>query len=385
MKAKTPIRRALRILSLILALLLFVSFAQTYLLRNNERDALRMDGFRMEEKNSLDVVILGSSEVYADFASAYAYELEGFTSYPYAVASCPVTLWKTMTEDILATQSPQLIVVEINGALYMKLRWLYNNAAFHYVLDGMPLGENKTEALNTLLRDRNDEKETYILPILKYHSTWQDPADLAANLENVSGMRQRGHTLLRGVSTSTAIHEPEAALRKLKGNDRTSPLHAEAETYLREYLEYCREKGLNVLFTCFPHQIEKIKGNVLYANFMRTNTAEQIIAEYGFPFLNLEKLSKEIGLDYTTDFYNTSHLNIYGQKKVTEYLSRYLVEQCGVVPGDHGEAQKAAWEESAAWYDLYSEYAESLLQAGTARTLSETERTLRVLESRKSS
>ena len=91
MKAKTPIRRALRILSLILALLLFVSFAQTYLLRNNERDALRMDGFRMEEKNSLDVVILGSSEVYADFASAYAYELEGFTSYPYAVASCPVT------------------------------------------------------------------------------------------------------------------------------------------------------------------------------------------------------------------------------------------------------------------------------------------------------
>lgn len=379
------IRRLIRILSLVLALALFVSLAQTYFFRNNKRDELRMDGFRLEDKDSLDVVVIGSSEVYADYSAAYAYDLQGYTSYPYAVASCPVTLWKAMVDEILSRQTPQLIVIEINGALYTKIRWLQNTAAMHYVLDRMPLSQTKIETVSALVREGKDGAETFYLPLIKYHSNWQNPSDLAAVYENVREQNKRGYALLRGVSTTTVIHEPEAALRNLKNDDKQRQMKDLAEQYLREFLEYCRDKELNVLFTNFPHQIEKIKGNELYANYMRSNTAVEIIEEYGFPVLNLERMTDEVGLDMKRDFYNTSHLNIYGQQKVTEYLARYIVENCGVTARTLSPAQQAEWEASAEYYRLYRDYAEELLEAGTDKTISETKKLIATLEKRKNS
>ena len=54
MKVKTFLIRALKILSILLAIFFFISLSQKYIFRYNNRDSLRVDGFRMEEKDSLD-------------------------------------------------------------------------------------------------------------------------------------------------------------------------------------------------------------------------------------------------------------------------------------------------------------------------------------------
>ena len=58
-------RRAVKILSLVLALVLVFGFAQMYFWRCNSHNELRLYGFRMEQKDSLDVVLLGASDIYA--------------------------------------------------------------------------------------------------------------------------------------------------------------------------------------------------------------------------------------------------------------------------------------------------------------------------------
>ena len=44
------IKRTLKVLSLVLAVALFISLAQEYFFRANKRDVVRMDGFHLEEK-----------------------------------------------------------------------------------------------------------------------------------------------------------------------------------------------------------------------------------------------------------------------------------------------------------------------------------------------
>ena len=360
--------------------MLFVSLAQQYMFRNSGRDDYRMDGFRLEDKNSLDVVLIGASEIYTGFSSAYAYELQGFTSYPYAVAAGPVTLWKTMLTETLSRQNPQVIVVEVNGAVYNKPEDLHSNAAMHYVLDRMPLGANKIQAVKTLVTDDTDDAICFFVPLIKYHSNWQNLKELKGIAGSVLMQNMRGHTLLKGVSTSLAIVPPEAEMMDLKEDYSEKPLDEEAEQYFRDFLEFCQSKNLQVLFTRFPHQIQTKGTGQLYPNFQKTNTMEKIVAEYGFPFLNMERLFDEIGLDPDKDFYNPNHLNIYGQRKLTEFLSRYLVDNFDLTPHELTESQKAAWEESAEYYERFCRYIEGRIAENTEEAIAETRSLIRALE-----
>ena len=348
-------RRAVKILSLVLALVLVFSFAQIYFWRCNSHNELRLYSFRMEQKDSLDVVLLGASDIYA-YSAPLAYSLQGFTSYPYVVSACSVCFWKVMLEDILAHQNPKLIVVETSGACYDTQRELHNNGALHYIMDSMPF-RLKLQEIRPLLTEENDSAASFLFPGLKYHSNWNDPEDLKSNFLNVRMLQRQGHAILRGTYTSRFAIGLQSESRNIE-NDRTElPLDAEAEQVLREFLEYCREKDVPVLFTCFPHQIT-IEDDEVYRDFKRTNTIGKIIGEYGFPFLNMETLSDEIGIDPERDYYNRTHLNLYGQQKLTEYLARYIREELGLVPREQDAEQTRAWEESSDYYTRYCRYIE---------------------------
>ncbi len=378
---KVYLIRTVKIISLLLAVILVVT-AANYLLFFNKRDVLRLDGLRLEEENSLDVLLIGASEVYTAFSSPYAYELEGFTSYPYAVASCPVTLWKTMLEDALTRQTPQLIVVEISGVTYYSHSNLHNNTAMHYVLDGMPLTLNKIRTVNRLCGEDTDGRSTFFLPIIKYHSVWQNAEDLETNYLDKTLQHRRGYALLRGVSSTPAAPPPPDGVRDLSGDRSENELAEEAEQYLTEFLQYCRDKGLNVLFTSFPHQAGVSDDNAVYDNYKRKNRAESIIRDYGFPFLNLERTADQLGIDPEHDYYNVNHLNLYGQKKVTEFFSKYLVEEFGVTPRLQNQAVEEGWKASAEYYKLYCDYVEKELKKGypDPNPIAETAKTISILD-----
>ena len=167
MKLKIYCKRAVKILSLIVAAAVFVGFTQNRF----DNNKIRIDGFYLEDKNSLDVVLLGASEVYTAFSSAMAYDEYGFTSYPYAIESNPLELYKSQIKEIKNHQSPKLFVIEMNTAASSgkgKDLTVADDVNLRRYTDNMPFSKNKIDTVNEF--SQSDDILSYYIPFIKYRS-----------------------------------------------------------------------------------------------------------------------------------------------------------------------------------------------------------------------
>ena len=356
MKKKDILLRCLRVFTLLFAVAVS-TLALQWLLKNYAKTNFgRVNGFYLEKKDTIDVVFIGASEVYCDFAPGYAYEKYGFTSYPFVTQGSTVKNFTTAVKEAVRTQHPKLIVIEINGALYDEPH--YSKEAYtRYFIDNIPLNENKIE----FIRDHVSENRLeYYLPIIKYHSSWKSlPKGIIWNASVIAD-DCRGYNLLKGIRTKASVHPMDRTmllnLRPDAGQER-APLLEDAEKQLIRLLEYCKEEDLNLLFVRFPHAVLDKERN----RFGRAATAGDIIRSYGFPYVSFDFLFDEIGLDPEKDFYNPEHLNIFGQEKFTEFFSEYLMKNCGITVSDLDPKTKAEWDKCAAYYEQYAELNRILL------------------------
>ena len=342
MKKKLYVKRTVSLLSLFLAVLFSVGLLQEYFLANFDHNTIRMEGFYLEEENSLDVVFLGASDVYQGFSSGLAYDEFGFTSYPLTVGANSIALYKSQLKEVLAHQSPQLIVVEINGALYGDSEYYQKTSTLHYYLDSVPFSQNKLDTIQEVVPE--DLQSQFYFPFLQYHGAWKDLRGHWKYIQEHFAMQQRGYSLLKGcILAPTVAPLPEDPITDLKDDDSTRELLPEYEEGLRDFLQFCRDNDLPVLFVRFPHQMCK----KLYARYQRSNRAGEIIEEYGYEYLNLEKNYEEAGIDLAKDFASLDHLNVHGNEKLTRYLSRLLCTEYGVSPRPLSPEGKKRWENAA--------------------------------------
>ena len=372
MKKKLYIKRTVAVLSLVLTVLLILGVAQEYLLARLDNDQIRIEGFYKEEKNSLDVCIIGSSECYTGFSSVLAYKETGITSYPFCTESNPIAIAKYELKEILRTQNPQLIFIEINGAVYNKDADMIDLPHIHKSMDSIPMNQNKIDAVQTIIPEEN--RAEFYLPFIKYHAAWDDYKKHMKWAKSKFEMQFRGYSLMKGASVSATTSIKGAKKDKLldpakiQNDNSTDELNEQSEYYLRDLLKYCKDENLdNVVFVRFPHIIDKTK----YARFKRTNRAGEIINEYGFDFINLEKNQIDINLDKDKDFYNSEHMNIYGQEKLTKYICNIIQNDYGVKPHNLTDLQKKQWDDCADFYDDFVEYAHQQTDKGTHKRLAE--------------
>ena len=348
MKNTVALRRGLKILSALLAVVVVVQLLQVFVFRSRGRDAIRADGFVMQPENSLDVVLVGASEIFTGFASCRAYEQYGFTSYPYSISGAPVWLFEALIEEVRARQNPQLIIVDINPCSYWDTK---GPAPAHYMLDGMPLSLQKLRLLQALPETLDEPAGSYLFPISKYHSTWSNGVAKYKEVLDLVDLHRQGTSLLKGVYTEN-VRFTQDAYRDVGGDNSTEAMDPVVDGEFRAFLDYCGREKLPLLFVRFPHQIGTADEDVCYTQFRQTNLAAQLVQEAGFPYEDMQAAWDEIGLDPDRDFYNREHLNLYGQLKTTDYLAKLLVEKYGVSAQTQPPQIQADWECSAAYYQL---------------------------------
>ena len=113
-----------------------------------------------------------------------------------------------------------------------------------------------------------------------------------------------------------------------------TPVSAESEKILIELLEYIKTTNYNYLFIVSPYiETEKHKENFNYIS--------EIIKKYGYDFLDCNDYYEEIQLDFSTDFYDSAHVNILGAEKYTNFLTKYIKENYNL-PDRRGEYKD--WE-----------------------------------------
>ena len=358
MKKKLYITRGLKLLSFGLAVVLTTLLLQTFLLKRIDNNTMRMEAFYLEEKHSVDAVLIGASDVYAGYSAPYAYEKYGYTSYPYATQASPANIVLPQIKEVLKYQDPKMVIVEINSFLYRDSE-LPNEASARMFADNVPRDNIWRDYLKDAIPE--DKQIEYYLPIIKYHSSWNEYPWKIKYLNAEIGLKQKGYSLFRGYKTiANEFHcETKIYNDELKDNNETLPLAVNGERYLRQTLDYLKENNItNVMFMRFPH----IVTDSGVTRFKRCNEAAKIIESYGYDFVNLERHGDWAGIDVNKDYYNWDHLNVYGSEKVTDYVANMLQTKYGITKTELADKQKAEWNDSVNYYHMIYNYCQEMIK-----------------------
>lgn len=355
--------RFIKCIALILCVAAMTLFLQNCLFVHHDHNTRRIRQFYEEENNSLDVVIIGASEVFTGYSPGYAYDKYGFTSYMYAMDSNKGALYKSQLKEVLAHQTPQVIYVEAYGFLHSSEDLVYGEPRFRMYIENIPMSLNKLE---TIMEYPYEDKLSCLFPLMKYHG------DLGVAKAQLSFMKKQLFapdipTSLKGLTTYADVYDgPGDAGSK---DSSAYSICDSSKEILVDFLTYCKQEGLdNIVFVNFPRYLEDLDNNSLVS---RVRIAREIIEEHGFQFLDLQEHSAEIGIDEKQDYYNMHHLNIYGQQKVTEYLGAYSMETLGVIPMQQSDKNKQQWEEAASCTEEFYNIVEQEIKNENAIWLNE--------------
>ena len=203
----------------------------------------------------------------------------------------------------MKTQDLDLAVVDI--LMFSKNDEYYDDGVNYTFCDNMPFSKNKLE----LVRASTPESERFSLAcrFMKYHSRWNElkEADFAYNKREMSDYSKGFYVL------PTCYDKAEA--QDLTEVLDESPISEKNLYYLNKMIELCREKDVELMLVKTP-------SNATPDEKKYYNTVERIAKENDVAFVDYNMHYDEIGFDFEQDFFDDSHLNVYGAEKFTEYF-----------------------------------------------------------------
>ncbi len=367
MKKKKYLVRTVKLVCFFLALVLSCLVLQHYVLRNMDHNSLRIDGFYQEDKDTLDVVLVGASDIYTSFIPGRAYDKYGFTSYLLASESITTEGVITAVKEIVRTQHPERIVVEANAFLYGKSDNDKNQAHIHKFFDNLPLSDNKLDYIKNNVPA--DEQVEYFFPLMKYHGTWTEyPARFNLMASNIA-LQVRGYNYLKGFRSTTNILNTKKRCfnDKIATEEGKLPLNPDLEKRLTELLDYCDEKNLDVAFVRAPHYVT----DKTYDRVKRSNQMSEIVTNRGYSYYEIENVAAYLGIDGKKFFYNEDHMNIYGAMIFTDFLCDCLIYGEEIKPDSLPDNQKEVWDKAAKAANRLCHYCDDMIKKGELRTAQE--------------
>ena len=308
-------KKIIKFVSFVLIVCVIVTGLNCFMSTTSDRDTMHIKGYFKEPKNTIDVLLIGASELYTGFNSPLAWSEFGFTSYSICFAAQPGNLCANMLSKALETQSPKLTAIEINGFLrhnspkqdYCKMHTWFDNVGVDD--DGKAYIEK-----NVPQEMRNE----YLYPFYKYHSNWKTPSVCIKNFFCRLFLAFNGVNYTKSFA-NTNLTRKDGKIKEYKSN-----FNDKARQALVDTLELCKSRGLKqVVFFRTPHCLKN-------TNAEDFEKIKSLVESYGYVYANFETSLAEIGLDAKDDFYNTDHLNIYGMEKNTRFLAKYFTEHFDV-------------------------------------------------------
>lgn len=328
--------------------MVFLYLNQVFSIAESEEGKQNFNQFYHEKENTIDGFYFGSSNATRFWCSPLAYHETGLTIYNIATTSQSLVAFKSLMKEVEKTQNPKLFVVE--------LRWLnrgndrIQDAYIRKVTDCMDLlSPYRYECINDSLdyavpgdNDVEDKRLDYYIPVIKYHGRWNG-GELTADDFKLNGPRNpwKGFTL----SPSRSFEQrpqPSAAY-----SDETAPLAPETEKIMNDLLDYCDSIDTEVLFVLSPYPVKA-------KDVGRLNEAVKFVENRGYPVINFntKEMIEKLGINWETDYYNSTHMNVMGAEKYTKYLADYIAEHYDL-EDRRGDPEYKSWGES---YDAYMDY-----------------------------
>ncbi|MBO4915233.1 MAG: hypothetical protein J5449_08515 [Oscillospiraceae bacterium] len=311
-KKKTSVLRGILRTAAFALLFAFLFHAVSTVLADKRfRDS--MAAFYAEPRNSVEVLLMGSSRVHNGISAAQLEEEFGIRANNFSQDGqvLPVT-WYALREA-LRYQKPKVVVLDVYKVIQDSL--IDSPASLHRTTDNMSVGLPRVEMIYDLLP--KGERAEFLFNIITYHTRWKELTAVDFAPADVSG---KGDEILEGT------YQPYEGFAVVPESVTASGAECELR-YLDKIVELCEKEGIELLLVSVP--FTTAEDDDLSRQEVLNGMAEYA-REKGLPYINMMHMTEELGFDFSTDMADMYHLNAEGMRKVTDWLGRYLQQNYGL-------------------------------------------------------
>lgn len=334
-----------------------------YNVEYRENMKYRYEEFLKEPENSLDVLFIGSSPVYAGIAPTVIWKDAGITSVNLATSDATAMSGYYQLRFALQSQKPALVVIDFNSICRDRLADESDSmeASYRKNVAALPDRKLKNEMILQIEKDNvNQSRWMYYFPLLRDHSRWSE-LELKDLISLVSLFTDRFNYYKE--YTKGAFYEVEISEDLIECNEelfeadiKPTPVSEYSWGYYKKIIDLCAENGIALAVVSLP------KGNTeeLIGEY---KALEKVCSENNIRYYNLSSPESwdALSLDGATDFYNTGHVNANGATKVSKALAKILQEDFDL-PDHRGDSAYSAWDDD--WDAFYADYKEVLAPFG---------------------
>lgn len=307
-----------------------------------DREARYLRGFSYEEDNSIDVLMLGSCNMYTSYSPVIAYEEYGLLSYGYTCADQEYCTAYHYLKDALKTQDNiQLVVLETlfltcnptdHREYYNRLAVDYMPASFNKLELIFELGAAESEWMQSLDSSNPGKALTYagyILPLLRYHGR----DDVTIEDDVLYWLDHSNYSIYKGsVPLYTYLENETLAFDYVKNG---TEIRETSREYFEKIKALCKENDIELLLVTSP-------------NHYRWNEEGLAVIEAFAEAQNVSYVDFHNYDDFTiSDYSNTTgRLNVHGMKRFTEHMVEYIEANYDIQRSTLSEENTAKWDEA---------------------------------------
>ena len=284
----------------------------------------KIQGFYAEEKNSLDFVFVGSSQMFTSVVPAVLWEEYGITSYDFGANEQPMYLSYYYIKEALNYQQPKAIVLEVS---YCKGLDYTHEGVHHINLDDLKMGPVKLEAIFDIIPE--GERWPYIFELAKYHDTWPD-----LNKDTFKYLVADKHNPYKGYTPSVEGFADGGVFNEEIGKiTERAELPEFSVNYMEKIIALCEEKGVDLVFLKTPN--DHIDNQPYY------NAVADLAEEHEIEYLNLNG-----------EMAGQLHNHVFHAETITKRIGEWLLSLYEV-EDKRDKEEYARWHEDADYYYRY--------------------------------
>lgn len=274
------------------------------------------------EKNTVDMIVLGSSHAVAGYNPQAAYDAYGVRSYNLGCAQQNIVVSYYWLKEALRYQSPSVVVLDT----YMVFQYdggeplNTSEESTRAAIDAMKWSANKYAAVRDICRlDEKQSMASYVLTNLRYHSRWKEMGVedfVPPSAEELSGIK--GFAPLGG--KCGIAYAPFVAAN----TESIEEMHPIMKEYLDRIVELCRNEDIKLVL---------IKTPTTSAHVGRYNAINEYARSNGIDYIDYNEKSvyEKLNLDFGEDMADASHANVWGAEKISIDLAYKMNKVYGYI------------------------------------------------------
>lgn len=292
-------------------------------------------GFYEEEKDSLDLLFIGNSDVYRGVTPMELWDEYGIASYAYTAPGERLWTGYYLLKEALEYQNPKVIIMDVDNVFTVSHS---SSGNYRKVFDNMKNNSIKWEALNDPIYEFSlGNKLSYYFPIFIYHNRY---AELTK--DDFKYAFYDYHFAYKGLDMIGKQVPYEKGFDYMDEKAETKEIPDKTKVYLDKMVKLCKDNNIELVLMELP--------SASSWNMAKHNAISEYANNNDLPFIDFNLNQDETSFDWMTDTSDGGdHLNIYGAQKITKYLGNYLDKNYDL-PDRRNDDKYKIWHEDSKKY-----------------------------------